>query len=73
MVKSAKVNPSQSEPQQLVLPTRNISREQRRRRIAVMTAMCAIAITGLVVVSVLDSVKARRKGIGLRNLCSRVN
>ena len=73
MATSVKVNPTESEPQQLVLPTRNISRGQRRRRIAVMTAMCVIAITGLVVVSILDSVKAREKGIRLRNLQSSVN
>ena len=73
MATSVKVNPTQSEPQQLVLPTRNLSRGQRRRRIAVMTAMCVIAITGLVVVSILDSVKAREKGIRLRNLQSSVN
>ena len=72
MATSVKVNPSDSEPQQLVLPTRNLSRGQRRRRIAVMTAMCVIAITGLVVVSILDSVKARQKGIRLRNLRSSV-
>ena len=62
------VDPLPSDSQLSATSTRNITRKGRRRRIAGMTAMCMVAITGLIVLTILDSIKARQKTVKLKTM-----
>lgn len=68
MMTNMQVDPLPSDSQLSSISTRNITRKGRRRRIAGMTAMCMVAISGLIVLTILDSIKARQKTVKLKTM-----
>ena len=68
MFTKSQVEPIRSASQQLPGPTKKITRRRRRLRIALMTLMCLIAITGLIVLTTLDSIKASKHSVKIKTL-----
>lgn len=72
MVTNSQVEPMSSASQQQEVPTSphiiHVTRGRRRIRIAVMIALCLIATTGLMVLTTLDTIKARQRAVKLRTL-----
>ena len=62
------VHPTALHLQKVSFLARNVTLKRRRLRIAMMSAMCLIAITALIVLKTFDTIKARDKSVKMKAL-----
>lgn len=68
MFTKSQVEPIRSASQHLPGHAKKITRGRRRLRIAMMTIMCLVAITGLIILTTLDSIKASKHTAKIKTL-----